>query len=139
MTDMIDLAYAAGIIDGEGSILLNKKNGARARRAPVYRVPVVAVAMTAEPVIRFLHETFGGYVGFRPRRTTDMWEWRVRGQHALVVVTAVHPFLREPRKVARANFILSAAFAAEQGDRTSLTPELKGARRVEFYNQFHAL
>lgn len=135
-TDLIALAYCAGIIDGEGTIVLNKRGGRR--NHALYRRPVLQVAMTAEPVIRFLQDTFGGYVSLRPRRTTDMYEWRIIGEHALTVLTLVQPFLREPRKVARAAFLLSTSFAAEQADKKFTSPA-KEARRAAVYDQFHAL
>mgnify|MGYP001589864663 CR=1 FL=1 len=51
------LAYAAGIIDGEGTICAPRKSGARIRQMPV---PIVAVNMSDPRVIRWLQVEFGG-------------------------------------------------------------------------------
>lgn len=78
---MEELAYFAGIVDGEGNVGIYS-NGSKSRTA----VPEIAVKMTSEQVIDLLLARFGGLKRFRKRQKAhwqDQWVWRVRGRLAL--------------------------------------------------------
>lgn len=88
-----DLAYMAGIIDGEGSIMkiCRQKN-------PVW---AVKVNMTDRPVIEWLH-SFGGTFSPRPAVKNggkkDQWEWKMHRQlDVQALLLAVLPYLRVKR------------------------------------------
>lgn len=95
----LDLAYAAGLIDGEGSIGLfeeHKERTARTHHSPSHR-PFLSVGMTDEVPVRWLHETFGvGSVQYSlpkpPRR--EKWTWRVNGAGVRVVCDLLMPYLK---------------------------------------------
>lgn len=67
--DPLDLAYAAGIIDGEGTIGITevrptesrRRGGSRVRVSPYHRI-YVAVTMTDPSVPSWLYATFGGSI-----------------------------------------------------------------------------
>lgn len=69
MANVIDLSYAAGIIDGEGTIgitelrpnIRRRPNGTRERKSAQHRI-YVAVSMTDAAVPMWLHATFGGNI-----------------------------------------------------------------------------
>jgi len=87
---MSDLAYLAGIIDGEGSVG-NHSAGVGKRRF------VIEVKMTDEPLIDWLVATFGGFKQFRPKQNIkwkDQWRWRVQGKSAESLYAQVLPHLR---------------------------------------------
>lgn len=61
ITDIATLSYAAGIVDGEGCIMIGKGNASGLRKTAQYNL-LVRVSMTAKDVINWLHQTFGGTV-----------------------------------------------------------------------------
>ncbi len=85
----VDLAYIAGLFDGEGSICI-ERNG---RRFWIY----VGVIMTDEYIIRWLQFVFGGSIyHYAPRGISkkDQWRWRTVGPQAIPVLKALMPYLR---------------------------------------------
>lgn len=93
----VDLAYAAGIFDGEGYIGIEGGNG-RNHHA------VLKVQMVEGPVLHWLANTFGGTVKFvrstKPGQYRDQARW-VRGSlKAVVLLEAVKPYLKLKRKQA---------------------------------------
>jgi hypothetical protein len=90
-----DLAYAAGIIDGEGCIYASKPS-----KHNSYRLNV-AVSMTSERVVRLMAELFGGpvYDGNKIKRELvgrkQIWTWRVTNESAVAVLRLIGPYLVE--------------------------------------------
>jgi hypothetical protein len=88
--DPLDLAWAAGVIEGEGCIRLSifwkqLKMGRRPRT-----LLYVVVGMRDAAVVWRLHKIFGGHVcGSK----TDLVSWVVTARAALVVLEAVRPFM----------------------------------------------
>jgi hypothetical protein len=89
------LAYAAGLFDGEGTVQISRPTAKRPRE---HRLRI-AVTMTHEPTVRWLADTFGGTArgvmapsvsgrGRRPR-----WEWAVQAVAAARFLAAVRPWL----------------------------------------------
>ena len=96
-TDDRDLAYLAGIIDGEGCLHVPRNGGA----------PLLAVTNTDEALIDWLSQ-LGGYVS--PVRRTNgqshwkpAWLWQVHGQADLAaLIQRVLPYLKAKETEARA-------------------------------------
>ena len=88
-----DLAYVAGIIDGEGYIgLYNAVNGN-------FRLQV-GVTNTNEWLIQWLKFAFGGHIHqlhIRHPNSKVSYEWRVFGRQALGFLTLVCPYLKIKR------------------------------------------
>jgi hypothetical protein len=84
------LAYAAGIIDGEGCIRVNRtRNG-----VPVIRVHVTN---TDARLTRTLHEWFGGYVWMEAKaympNAKIRYVWEVSARKAAAFLGLVRPYL----------------------------------------------
>jgi len=96
-----DWAYAAGLIDGEGSIIL-KPQKLRWRR------PVVSMSSTTRELCEYLTR-FGGAVcpdnSGRRRGHSDAWKWQIQGEDALAFMRGILPFVREPNKLNRIKLI----------------------------------
>lgn len=98
MVSDTDLAYMAGMIDGEGSIMISvsKKHGNLTSKLTVYN--------TNEPVIRWMSETFGGSVFKvgRPLRLKHRqeWAWSTVGNPAVAILKQVMPYLKIKRTLA---------------------------------------
>lgn len=110
MPDLFDLAYAAGLIDGEGSIGIYGKK----------LLPVVTVGMTDLEPVQWLADTFGGAVvsHWRPEEQRKHWKpvyrWQASTKAAYIFCRAVLPFL----KVKHRQALLVIRFY-EEGDATS--------------------
>lgn len=98
-----EVAYIAGIIDGEGWIGIHQlgKNGGVSRRAGQYRM-CVEVGNTNEAIIRFLHSRLGGSVAFRGSKgkAKAHWKWQSSSYVSLFVLDAVLPYLIIKRRQA---------------------------------------
>ena len=88
-----DLAWAAGFIDGEGSIgcwyMAHKARGKRYKRLSL------TVAQTALPPLEKLRELFGGYLTeVRPRGARKKtWQWCVRDAGVVDTWEKLKPYL----------------------------------------------
>lgn len=104
---MLSLEYVAGLFDGDGCIRVETpgvtKDGkfspsAAFRAFPSYSL-FAQINNTYEPIIRVLHEQFGGryyrndYHTRVHRLNRTIYEWRVRNRAAHAFLIAVKPFL----------------------------------------------
>ena len=90
-----DLAYFAGLFDGEGTIGLQQHLQACSF--------TLALAMTDAKAINGLHDAFGGTLRMRtysnPKWNT-LYEWYVGGKRAELILRTLLPFLRVRREEA---------------------------------------
>ena len=127
----VDLAYAAGILDGEGSICLTKNRSGR------WPSPQVAVASTDRELLDWLREQFSGSISIKkPRRSTHQvsYDWKLTDQNALRFLQLVRPYLRIERKISRADLLLEAYLSAtpRNGRYTAEMAEKKQALITKF-------
>jgi hypothetical protein len=92
----IDLAYAAGLIDGEGCVTVEAPGTDKSGRWKAGRVKII-VQMTTPDVLRWLKETFGGC--FQERKTIRPWQqpvhyWAVTGKQAGLLLEHLLPYMR---------------------------------------------
>ena len=78
---LTDVAWVAGLIDGEGYIAL--------RSSPIIEVESVCPSLVNTPA-----RIFGGRVSSRVRKGTRVYRWRAYGSDALNILQEVLPFLR---------------------------------------------
>ena len=96
-----DLAYSAGLMDGEGTITM--------RPTGKWRRPRVSMSSTTLCLLEYMVATFGGAVYARKRaRAVDApsWSWALNGEDAIKFIQITLPYMREPAKIRRANMIL---------------------------------
>jgi hypothetical protein len=101
-TDPAILAYAAGLVDGEGCICLRRQYGPKVKgRANGYSLQIT-IANTKEAMINWLYEHFGALYGVRKCvRYRVMWEWYVCGRQSVQFVEALLPYLVVKREQAQ--------------------------------------
>lgn len=86
-----ELAYVAGLIDGEGCVHLDVPKGTYLAR--------VSVGMTepALPLLISLRQTWGGTL-YQQRKASERWAaawtWHMTGDRASALLLAIRPFLR---------------------------------------------
>ncbi len=98
-----DLAYVAGIIDGEGSIVIYQRpmkkiihHGKYGDRTPKHELNV-SVGMTDRKIPYYLKDLFGGSVCGVTQRSGNrkpFWKWSVTGQRASDLLKRLLPFLK---------------------------------------------
>ena len=103
-----ELAYAAGLFDGEGSISLVRQKNNRSHS------PQVAVASNDCEVLLWLQKRFGGsIVTKQPRKSTHSvsYDWRLTDRRALAFLQMVRPYLVIQRKIRRVDLLLNEYIA----------------------------
>jgi len=103
-----DLAYIAGLFDGEGSIYIGKSyygpdvgssHQRRKRTSGVsYRV-ICAVGMTDQPIIQWLQETTGlGRIDYKQtpstKKSKPAWYWKTNDGESTVFLLVIKDYLR---------------------------------------------
>jgi hypothetical protein len=130
-----DLAYMAGIIDGEGTISARRRKNQQGAR---YVDFMLSVANTDERLIRWIHERFSGSIDFRQQRQSDihkpLWRWTTSATNGELVIVAVRPYL--VIKQAQADLYLELRETIGNG--YMLTDEIK-AKREELVTELHRL
>jgi len=95
-----DIAYLAGLFDGEGSVYYKKTKQTRHNRPgkPVHNIWVIRmeIAMTEQSIIRWVHEFVGcGHSG--PRKVKPgykkQWRWRCSHRDAYYVSKLIWPYV----------------------------------------------
>lgn len=98
------IEYTAGLIDGEGSILLERN------RANEHRSPAVTVASTTVEIVDWMKENWGGSISIKPAKKESHktgYQWHLKGNKAIEMMTILVEFLVEPTKKKRAAHIIN--------------------------------
>lgn len=94
-----DLAYAAGLFDGEGCISIEKY---RKTNPPIYQL-TTKLAMTSVATVQWFAEMFGGPVYMQVRKRANertQAVWRVHSHKAVRFLELVLPYLKTKREQA---------------------------------------
>lgn len=87
-----DLAYAAGIIDGEGCVSICRTGRSNGKYS---YVPKVVVSMTDKEAIEWMASTLGGNMSSTKLRSgKTIYSWHLYGPKLLVVMPKLMPYLR---------------------------------------------
>lgn len=94
----IDLAYIAGLFDGEGCISISKKREAGVSHSRVYHLRVM-VKMANPYLPHLLQFSFGGScLKAKPRpRRRESWDWSLSAQQASAFLQIILPYLKLKR------------------------------------------
>lgn len=99
-----DWYYLAGIIDGEGSILIGRGTGYDRKRNKYKRyLCQVRVGMTCKPLVDWLQQTFEGGVYFKKSQRIQwkhQWNWVLGSLRLQELLTRVAPKLKIKQKQA---------------------------------------
>ena len=101
MMNESDIAYIAGLFDGEGSVYFKKMKQIKHNRPgkPIHNVIVIRmeIAMTDKDVVKWCHDFFG-CGAFNERKVKPgykrQWRWRVSHRYALYVAKLLWPYAR---------------------------------------------
>ena len=103
LINVIDAAYIAGVVDGEGTITLTRKH------RDEHRQLAITISSTERPLLEFIKSTVG-FGKITKKRTSKehhaaSYTYAVYNRQALALLSAIHPFLRTYKRV-RADLIL---------------------------------
>lgn len=97
----VDLAYMAGIVDGEGCIAIERFRNQPSRNPPSYCYRLkIRIGNTNQGLIEYLRLSLGGSVKtVKPRteRDKEAWEWYTAGEPAVEYIKLLLPYLRIKR------------------------------------------
>jgi len=91
----ITKGYTAGIIDGEGSIMIIKSKNPTCKRGYSYQLKVV-VANTNEWLCQWLKMQYGGTIQYKKSKKLqkkDIYEWRIVSTQARQFLEYIIPYL----------------------------------------------
>lgn len=99
-----EAAYAAGILDGEGSIYFSRNRTSR------WPSPIVSVASTDRELLEWLRSRLGGSIvqkrTYQPQHAVS-YDWKLTDRRALEFLKIVRPFLVIKRKMIRCDLLLA--------------------------------
>jgi hypothetical protein len=92
-----DLAYAAGLFDGEGHIIIYKDTNRKRGKTPVY-ILICGVTNTDKRIIDFFYNNWGACRQVRERkRDNPKWktcyEWTIQARMAMNFLSNIYPYL----------------------------------------------
>lgn len=89
MSDLAtDLAYMAGILDGEGCITILRRKAGGARKSPSHNAQIVVTSSTREMLV-WIEARWGGVI--HPNRA--VFAWHLSGQSATDLLLKCMPYL----------------------------------------------
>jgi len=128
----IDLAYLAGLIDGEGYIGIKKCKPVKGHRTTTSYHARIQVRMINEAAIKFLAEILGGKY-YREKRHCNngrpLFCWQVSDALAQKSLKALLPFLRVKKKQA----ILVLMFRGLQSESSKHRTKTTGTRKLQHW------
>jgi hypothetical protein len=127
-----DIAYVAGIIDGEGSICLTSRNK---NKLPS---PCVSVSSTDPELLFWIKSKFGGKILGRTSREThhkQAYVWTIFNRKALSFLRLIRPYLVIERRKLRTDLLINEylLYTPRNGKYTKEMLLLK----KEFIKRFH--
>ena len=89
-----DIAWAAGVLEGEGCFSWYKKKTLRQQT-----FQIVASQVNEEPLLN-MKKLFGGHIwrSFAPSRSNPIYLWRTTGARARGIMMTVYAFMSDRRK-----------------------------------------
>lgn len=90
-----ELAYTAGIIDGEGTVVIERSSDHKSAASIRYRMHLT-VCIREKHLCEWLQLRFGGklYLAVpRSPKHADYWMWRVTCAEAVECLSAIRPYL----------------------------------------------
>lgn len=126
------VGYAAGILDGEGSVCLVRL------KPNEQKAPTVYVSSTTPEILEVLKKHFGGWItkGGDPKKDNHrrIYQWVLQHGRALKFLELVEPYLFEPEKKRKAQLLLTQ-YKEVTPRNGKYTPEMK-IKKEAFEHEF---
>ena len=93
-----NLAYVAGLIDGDGSVgVACQRRGSQKDRWSYYASVTIGMTEPAKPILEWIHQEWGGSLHSHKtagEKECPAWQWRVTGDKAQAILRKLLPHLR---------------------------------------------
>ncbi len=135
---MEDIAYTAGIIDGEGYVGIDKQCNSRWGEGTPYYYARLAVANTGAQLISWLQSHWSGSVNHRAPsnpRARDTWVWVVSTGQSAKVLSVVFPFLVLKKRQADTVIRFSRLSSGVVRDKELMTRQQELYDEIKIYNK----
>lgn len=133
-----DVAWAAGLFEGEGAVMIARTNGNPARKS--YFLQLV-VAMTDEEPVRWLAETWGG--SLHRQHVVKHWRpslrWVTSGNDAAAFLRDIEPFVKSDRLRRKVELALAFQAQKQRFGRGKPAPEEYHTRQYDFWERMRRL
>lgn len=106
------LAYAAGVIDGEGCISANRSTNQLRQKNPCYRIQV-RVTNTNPRMITFLYDHFGGSIQIRETTRRTIYQWGMFGDNAILFLKLIKQYIQCKKEELETALLLSTEHREE--------------------------
>ncbi len=128
MIEQLDLAYAAGIFDGEGTVTILRVQN---ERNPTHSLHAF-VTNTDRPLLEWLRETYGGaiYAQRQQGQNRPCWQWKLTSRGAADFLALLLPYLRVKRAQAVVGIEFQTFKEAWRRDGRRMPAEIVEAREV---------
>ena len=123
--------YIAALIDGEGSICLTQN------RPNEHRSPAITIASTTRELLTYMEEVVGGKTVSKKKyqeHHKDAWQWALRGDKAIELLTQIYSYLLVPEKYYRAKLIVKEYKLVTPRNGKYTEEKLKA--KLDFENRF---
>ena len=87
-----EIAYAAGMFDGEGSVDIYNATPAKASKSPSFMLRVTIVQKDGQ-IMDWLHKHFDGYVALDNHGGHYIYRWDIRSQKAKAFLLQILPYV----------------------------------------------
>lgn len=97
-------AYAAGLLDGEGTVGLSRRHKTQ------HRYPLVSIPSCTPRILSWLWTRFGGCISSKrtyKAKHSASGVWALSGDAALEFFDKVLPYMQEPEKIRRAYLLIT--------------------------------
>lgn len=121
------LAWAAGIIDGEGYITIERQSAQRAG-AFYYQIRV-SVQMVDRPTIERLQSILGGTIISVQTTHRNTWRWRTGSSDAVRVLSMILPYLFTKQQEAQ---LAVSFFNVSPAERESIYQACRALKQIEY-------
>ncbi|KKK73688.1 hypothetical protein LCGC14_2891330 [marine sediment metagenome] len=137
----VDLAYYAGLFDGEGCININHHKPQRGKRTEQHTLRCY-LGMCNEVLVRSLGASFGGSVKYRAihlknPKWKDHWIWTIESNQALHWLKMMLPFLRLKKQEALVAIEFQQTRGGQRGRRRISEAEMR--KRQQYYELLKSL
>lgn len=132
--EIADCAYAAGLIDGEGSIGLEGYGS-----GSNFRSPYISMSSTTTELTDYMLQYFGGHISIKRRHNANpnhsqAFVWKIRGHAALTMLELIGDYLREEKKREKSDKLRREYLKVTKPN--GKYTEIERARKIDFQNQF---
>ena len=140
MNDEWLIPYLAGFFDGEGTIVITRKQHLERGTDNTYYELHAGVGQKVTGPLELYKKTFSGGIYYHRNGThkTDFWTWRVFGSNARTFLETVLPYLSLKAEEARVGIEFQQQQFPNDGHRHKQTEE-KMFRGQEFKNRLEAI